>query len=113
LAGAQAAILAHFFGTDDISFDLTSDETGTIVRHFDSFSAAAQESAESRIYLGVHYQWDSDVGLAMGHDLGEYVFANFLQPLEVVPEPSTVVLGTFGALALIVAARRRQRNRRC
>jgi hypothetical protein len=113
LAGAQAAILAHFFGTDNIGFDLTSDETGTLVRHFDSFSAAAQESAESRIYLGVHYQWDSDVGLAMGHDLGEYVFANFLQPLEVVPEPSTVVLGTFGALALIVAARRRQRNRRC
>lgn len=111
LAGAQAAVLAKLFGTDNIAFDLTSDETGTLVRHFDSFSSAAQESADSRIYLGVHYQWDSEVGLAMGHELGDYIFDNFLQPLEVVPEPSTIVLGAFGALALGFAGYRRRRSR--
>jgi hypothetical protein len=105
---AQAAILAEFYGTDDMTFTLSSDDTIGYSRTFDSFSQAALENGRSRIYLGVHYQWDADLGYESGTELGHYVFNNFLTPFEAVPEPSTIVLGLFGALAIgLVASRRR------
>jgi hypothetical protein len=78
-AATQAALMADFFGTDEISFSLTSDSAPGVNRSFDSFSEAAEENAQSRIYLGVHYQWDADAALTAGTDLGHYVFNNFLK----------------------------------
>jgi hypothetical protein len=108
---AQAAVLANFFGTDNVGFELTSDDTGPlVVRSFDSFSQAALENGRSRVYLGVHYQWDSDEAYLAGTELGNYIANNYLQPLQVVPEPSSVVLGILGALALIGIGLRKSRR---
>jgi hypothetical protein len=101
--GTWASIMTQFYGTDNISFDATSDSlAGT--RHFDSFSAAAAEDAESRIYLGVHYQFDADYGISMGNSVGSFVYANAMRP---VPEPSTIILAVLGALAVLAYRRRR------
>ena len=105
---AQAAVLQDFFGTDDVSFDLTSD-TSSATRSFTSFSQAADENAISRVYLGVHYRWDADAAKPSGTDLGHFVFDNYLQPL-VVPEPSSIVLGIFGAIALALVGWRKTRR---
>ena len=35
-------------------------------RTFTSFSAASQENALSRLWLGVHYRWDATEGTALG-----------------------------------------------
>ena len=48
---------------------------------FNSFSAAALENGRSRVYLGVHYQWDADSAYLLGRRLADYVFANFLTPV--------------------------------
>lgn len=107
---AQAAVLAEYFGTDDISFDLTSD-TSLATRSFDSFTQAALENGRSRVYLGVHYQWDADEAYIAGTDLGHYLFNNYLQPLQSVPEPSSIVLGILGALTLLGIGLRKSRRR--
>jgi hypothetical protein len=44
------------------------------VRSFGSFSQAAIENARSRVYLGVHYQFDADLGLAAGAATARHVF---------------------------------------
>ncbi|MET8268619.1 carbohydrate binding domain-containing protein [Micromonospora arida] len=81
-AGAWSAVMKRFFGTDAIAFDATTDDPHAVdvIRHMTGFDHAAEENALSRIYLGVHYRFDADAGLATGRSVGAYVFANRLRP---------------------------------
>ena len=47
-------------------FATTSDAVPGVTRSFDSFSAAADEAGMSRIYGGIHYDFDNTVGLDGG-----------------------------------------------
>jgi membrane-associated phospholipid phosphatase len=49
------------------------------VRTFRSFAEAAAEDARSRVYLGVHYQFDADNGLRAGEAVAEHVYATLLR----------------------------------
>jgi hypothetical protein len=53
-----------------------------VTRSFDSFGAAAAEAGRSRIYGGIHYQFDNVNGLAAGAQLADYVVGGFLKPRE-------------------------------
>ncbi|MFC5926836.1 carbohydrate binding domain-containing protein [Micromonospora vulcania] len=81
-AGAWAAVMQRFFGTDAIGFDATTDDPHAVgvVRHMTGFDHAAEENAMSRIYLGVHYRFDAEAGMATGRSVGAYVYANRLRP---------------------------------
>ncbi|WP_198041423.1 carbohydrate binding domain-containing protein [Micromonospora chokoriensis] len=81
-AGAWSAVMQRFFGTDAIAFDATTDDPHAVgvVRQMTGFDDAAEENAMSRIYLGVHYRFDADAGLATGRSVGAYVYANRLRP---------------------------------
>ncbi len=104
--GALFSTLADFYGTDDMSFSLTSDNAPGVVESFTKFSDAAAQNAESRIYLGIHWQFDADIGVASGDMVGNDVFAGALAP---VPEPSAFVLAAIG---MIVVAERRLKARK-
>ncbi|MEV4763165.1 carbohydrate binding domain-containing protein [Micromonospora chokoriensis] len=80
-AGAWSAVMKRFFGTDAIAFDATTDDPHAqgVVRRMTGFDHAAEENALSRIYLGVHYRFDADAGLATGRSVGAYVYANLLR----------------------------------
>jgi membrane-associated phospholipid phosphatase len=79
-SGAAAAVLANFFGNDNVRFTISSDGLPRVWRSFTSFSAAAAEAGRSRIYGGIHWEFDNADGLAAGRALGEYVTANYLNP---------------------------------
>jgi len=79
-SGAASRVLALFFGTDAVAFTDDADParwpeqlTG-VSRSFTSLSQAAEEAGQSRVYGGIHWQYDNQVGLASGRELGEYVF---------------------------------------
>ncbi|MFN6498310.1 MAG: spondin domain-containing protein [Nostoc sp. DedQUE01] len=83
----HAGILRNFFGTDNVTFTATSEDPAArgnngirITRTFNSFSSAALENGRSRVYLGVHYQWDADAAYVSGTKLADFVFENFLTP---------------------------------
>lgn len=86
-SSSAARILAHFYGTDDISFSTASDGLPGVTRSFTSFSQAAEEAGQSRIYGGIHWQYDNTSGLASGRDLADFVFFNVLRPND--PQPFT------------------------
>jgi hypothetical protein len=85
--GALFTILKDFYGTDNISFTINSDEFNTITvdqngqprplvpRSYTSFSQAMFENGESRIYLGIHFNFDMTGGIQQGSDIGNLVFA--------------------------------------
>lgn len=77
--GAVFGVLEYFYGTDDISFTLTSDELAGVTRDFDSFSEANEENALSRIYLGVHWDFDCTEGMTLGASIADFVTSQTLR----------------------------------
>jgi membrane-associated phospholipid phosphatase len=83
-------ILALFYGSDAMAFDFVSDEMNGVttdwagvvrplrLRSFASFSEAAWENAESRIYLGIHWRFDATEGVALGEAVADRVFERAL-----------------------------------
>ncbi|TDD71719.1 RCC1 repeat- and reductase domain-containing protein [Jiangella aurantiaca] len=53
---------------------------------FDSFTEAAEENARSRVYLGVHYQFDADDGIATGTALANQLTGNVLTYTQTCPD---------------------------
>lgn len=78
-SAAAATTLAHFFGTDKVAFDTTSEGLPGIRRSFTSFWSAAEEAGQSRIYGGIHYAFDNTDGLTIGRAVGDYVWRNHLK----------------------------------
>ena len=105
---AGAAVLAAFFGTDDIAFTTDTESpflaSGT-TRSFNSFSEAADEAGMSRIYGGIHWMSDNIDGAILGENVAGYISTNFFQP---VPEPSSVLLFALSSLGFF--SRRRPRR---
>jgi hypothetical protein len=53
-----------------------------ITRAFTSVSQAARESADSRIYAGIHFRTACEDGLVLGRKIGEQAVALYLQPVK-------------------------------
>lgn len=49
-------------------------------RRFESFSAAAEECSLSRVYLGIHFRYDSEAGTELGRRIGARTVNGVLQP---------------------------------
>jgi hypothetical protein len=95
-SAAAARVLGLFFGNDAFDFASTSDGLPGVQRSYTSFSQAAQEAGQSRIYGGIHWQFDNTAGQATGRALGEQIFYNQVTPAlkaaVCVQTPSTLCL---------------------
>jgi membrane-associated phospholipid phosphatase len=88
---AAMTVLAEVFG-DDRPVTMTTpevDAAGPLLekvpmdpptRSFPSFSAAAEECALSRVYLGIHFRYDSVAGNRLGRQIGRYALEGYLRP---------------------------------
>jgi hypothetical protein len=79
-SGAAATVLALFYGTDQIGFTTGSDFLPGVLRSFDSFSAAADEAAISRLYGGIHFRFSNEAGLQAGLRIGEWTSTHYRRP---------------------------------
>ena len=83
-AGAHAAILRNYFRTDNLALDIYTDDphyTGPLPRHYTNLTDMARENGRSRIYLGVHYQFDADPGFVVGTAVGNNAFDKIARPV--------------------------------
>jgi hypothetical protein len=81
-SGAGATVLAAVFGSDKVRFETTSDGLPGVSRRFTGFWAAAEEAGMSRIYGGIHWQFDNTDGLAGGKKVAEHVLEHCLKPVR-------------------------------
>jgi hypothetical protein len=82
-SAAAAVVLASFLGSDQVAFTITSGPPfANIKRSYTSLSQAARESADSRIYAGIHFRTACEDGLVLGRKIGQRVAISYLQPLR-------------------------------
>jgi hypothetical protein len=77
--GAASAVLIRFFRSDKVAFTMTSGPPFSgITRSFSSFSQAAQENADSRVYAGIHFRSACQDGIKLGQHIGRRAVAQYL-----------------------------------
>jgi PAP2 superfamily len=83
LGGASAEVLRRFFDKDHVPFTTTSGVPfAGLTRSYTSFSQAAAENGQSRIYAGIHFPSAVEDGIKQGGQIGRFVFTHALQPLN-------------------------------
>ena len=123
--GALFGTLQDFYGTDDIAFELTSAELELLLddpdlqaaygldlddaeRTFATLSEAMAENGRSRVYLGIHFDFDDLIGQEVGQDVAASINGQlFVANGVTIPEPASAALVLAG---LALAQRRRQRQ---
>jgi hypothetical protein len=76
---ASAEVLINFFATNNFSFTVTSEVLPGVTRSFTTFTGAAKDAADSRIYAGQHYRTDENAGHEQGFRVADYIVDNFLR----------------------------------
>jgi hypothetical protein len=116
--GAAAfKVMEDFYHTDTIpgGLKIISDEFNTITvdqnghirpllpRTYNSFSQMAGENAQSRIYLGIHWQFDAVEGIRSGDGIGDYVFMHALRPRHAPPPMALPSMDPLAQIQLAVS----------
>jgi len=83
LTGAATKTLELFFGRDNIRFKVTSNAPAAVKkeRSYPSFSAAAQQVVNARVFLGIHFRFADVAARDQGRAVAEYVYDHYLLPL--------------------------------
>jgi hypothetical protein len=73
ISAAAAEVMSHWFGDKFAFRDTSLLEFGVESRSFGSFRDAAKEAAMSRLYGGIHYRFDNEMGGKYGAELGRMI----------------------------------------
>jgi hypothetical protein len=85
VTGAVTRALALFFGTERMTFSITTTNLGPTVedtRTYRRFSDVAQEVVDARIYEGIHFRFADEAARKQGSQVATWAFKNFLRPLS-------------------------------
>ena len=102
--GALFESLVEFYQTDEVSFEVRSEEMPAMVRSFDRFSDAMRENGRSRVYLGIHWNFDDVQARELGQDVARAVSADYFHS---VPEPGIGGLLLTAGMGFLAGRRRR------
>ena len=78
ISGAAGIMLTGVFGDNFAFQDSTERVYGLPDRSYESFNAASDEAAISRLYGGIHYMPAIEIGVSQGRSLGAYLDANLI-----------------------------------
>jgi PAP2 superfamily protein len=84
ISGAIAHMLRLYFGSDELTFQMTT--TNALApqktRTFTSFSQAEREVINARVYVGIHYRNSDTTAAAQGRRVANWVFKHYLRPID-------------------------------
>jgi hypothetical protein len=82
LGNAAATVLNEVIGTTTgFTMTSTSAEPVNSTRTLASFSQAARENADSRVFAGIHFRFSCDSGLELGEKIGDWTVDHHLKPI--------------------------------
>jgi hypothetical protein len=82
VAGAMTRTLELFFGTDRVTFDVTTLVPQAVrkTRTYRRFSDAADDMVEARMLLGIHFRFADTAGRKQGRQAADWASKHFLLP---------------------------------
>ena len=121
---AAAEVLSLFTGSEyfpgglgEITFtmndflDFELGPSGSVTLQWAKYYDAADEAGISRLWGGIHVPPDDFAGRIIGSQIGIEAYERAHLYFQGVPEPSSVVAGVFGCLALLSVTRRHRRKK--
>ena len=85
ITGTTTRALALFFGTDEMTFQVTTTNTGPTIqdtRTFNRFSDAADEVVNARIYEGIHFRFADTDARKQGKHVAQWGFSHYFRALD-------------------------------
>ncbi|HEX6163627.1 MAG TPA: vanadium-dependent haloperoxidase [Vicinamibacterales bacterium] len=81
LSASQSRLLARLFGQDNVPVQVTWMVTGAapVTRSYNGFRHLADEEAKSRIWGGIHFEFESQASMGACTLVADYVFDNTLR----------------------------------
>jgi hypothetical protein len=83
IAGAAETVLGDVLGRRPGAFSLSSPALPGVVRRYRTFSAAAAEDVDARVWGGIHWRTSDVTGRDLGRRIGRYAVHRVLQPNDV------------------------------
>ena len=102
IAGAASVVLSDVLGDD---FDFCLSALGVPDRCWTSFSSSAVDAMNSRLWGGIHWQFDNLAGLDLGKNVAMFDISQ--AEFNPVPEPASWLMMVSGFALLGAALRRR------
>lgn len=103
-SATASSVLQSFFGTNDVNFALASELSPATTRTFTSISQAAEESAVSRLYAGVHWSFDNRDGLLLGDAIGDFVGTSLL-----AADTTANAIGVYDGVLIVVGSEKAEK----
>ena len=84
VTGAVTRMLALFFGTDEMTFSVTTTNPLAVqkTRTYNCFSDAAADVVVARIYEGIHFRFADTTARRQGRQVAKWAFRHFLRPVH-------------------------------
>lgn len=80
LSNAARRVLEGIYGPDQHPITLTNPAVAGVTLQYDTFEQITHDINDARVYGGIHFRFDQDIGAAQGRKVGEYVYGHILQP---------------------------------
>ena len=85
VTAATTRALSLFFGTNEMTFDITTTNTGPTLedtRTYHTFSAVRHDVVEARILEGIHFRFADAAGRRQGERIALWAHTHFFRPVD-------------------------------
>ena len=82
VSGAARRVLERAFGKRGHEITLTTPTLPAVVLDYTALDQITDDIDDARIYGGIHFRFDQEVGARQGKHVGSYILENYLRPVD-------------------------------
>jgi hypothetical protein len=79
LSGAARAVLERAFGKHGHAITLTNPLLPSVVLNYTTWEQITDDIDDARVYGGIHFRYDQEVGARQGQMVGRYILRHYLR----------------------------------
>jgi hypothetical protein len=82
LSNAARKVLEQVFGPDQHAITLSNQAVAGVTLQYTTFEQITHDINDARVYGGIHFRFDQNIGSAQGRKVGDYVYSHILGPVS-------------------------------